>query len=166
MSDSVRGQSGLFERPQANHSEQEPLRIVADNDLYIVADFKMTDSTMSITILKPGKSTRGHRHTDKDETYHFLHGEADLVLGTDSHRVAKHSSHLIPKNKWHQVRNVSKADVVVFVCKFKGARDEYTYDYEVNETPAPGNVGIAGIKRNPPAGALARKGPFTGQTGI
>lgn len=97
--------------------------IIKDDETYILEDNNHLDHmTLSRTVLKPGKSTRGHSHESQEEIYIFTDGEAFMIIGDEHHHAKRNDVFLIPKGKFHQVLNKSEFAVCAFTCIFE------TYD--------------------------------------
>jgi mannose-6-phosphate isomerase-like protein (cupin superfamily) len=80
--------------------------LIRDNDIYRVYDLKSLQRlTLSLTELKPKKSTTGHSHDDAEEIYVFLSGKGEMKIDQEKEKVAKGDIVLVPKGKFHQVRN-------------------------------------------------------------
>ena len=102
--------------------DEFPVRVkpIRNNEVYSVHDLEYLDHLMvSMTILHPGKCTRGHAHEgDEEEVYYFLDGEGEMQLGEERFSVKKGDIVLIPKKKFHRVFNTGSKDLV-FLCVFE-----------------------------------------------
>jgi oxalate decarboxylase/phosphoglucose isomerase-like protein (cupin superfamily) len=107
--------------------------LIVDNDTYEIRDLYLKDSkgitrvTISKTVLRSGRSTRGHTHSnpdDKDEVYHFQQGSGLMILqtpGTSEARFVEAGSIvLIQKGTFHQVINTGMASDLVFLTYYPG----------------------------------------------
>ena len=57
-----------------------------------------------LVLLLPGQMHPEHWHTQKDETFHLLHGEIDLVLGDQRRTYGKNDVVVIPRGAKHEFR--------------------------------------------------------------
>lgn len=104
--------------------------LVRSDERYDLYDASFEDGfTISMTILKPGRETRGHSH-ENQEAYLFLKGRGKLLLRSEDgeevvHEVDANSKpgqmFLIESNWFHKVINESDEDMI-FVCLFPGER--------------------------------------------
>jgi sialic acid synthase SpsE/quercetin dioxygenase-like cupin family protein len=62
-----------------------------------------------LVLLLPGQMHPEHRHTQKDETFHLLHGEIDLVLADQRRTCRKNDVIVIPRGVKHEFRSASGA---------------------------------------------------------
>ena len=62
-----------------------------------------------IVLMLPGQMHPEHWHTQKDETFHLLHGEIDLVLGGIQRKCAKNDVIVIPRGVRHEFRSATGA---------------------------------------------------------
>ena len=80
---------------------------------------------VSKTILKPYKSTTGHRHKGQEEVYIFIKGNALMETEhTNTHKIEEVTSGsiiLIEDNDFHRVHNKT-GESVEFICIFNGKR--------------------------------------------
>jgi len=98
--------------------------LVKDNETYVVFDNTVLNRlVLSKTILYPEKSTTGHAHPGQEEVYQFVHGHGTIDVNTTRYDVAPGSVVLIPDGAFHQVRNNSHYENLVFICIFNGSRD-------------------------------------------
>jgi len=58
-----------------------------------------------LVLMLPGQWHPEHWHTQKDETFHLLHGEIDLVLGGEHRRCVKNDVIVIPRGVKHEFRS-------------------------------------------------------------
>ena len=80
---------------------------------------------VSKTILKPYKSTTGHKHKGQEEVYIFLKGNALMEIEhTNTRNIEKVTSGsivLIDDGDYHRVHNKTN-ESVEFICVFNGKR--------------------------------------------
>jgi sialic acid synthase SpsE/quercetin dioxygenase-like cupin family protein len=62
-----------------------------------------------LVIMLPGQRHPEHWHTQKDETFHLLHGEIDLVLGGERRRWVKNDVIVISRGVKHEFRSSTGA---------------------------------------------------------
>ena len=62
-----------------------------------------------LVIVLPGQSHPEHWHTRKDETFHLLHGEIELVLGGERRRCVTNDVVVIPRGAKHEFRSATGA---------------------------------------------------------
>ena len=107
--------------------------LIVDSDIYEIRDLYLKDSkgltrfTISKTVLRAGRSTRGHAHNnegDKDEVYHFQQGSGIMLLQSPGISEAKFveagSIQLVQKGIFHQVINTGMATDLVFLTYYAG----------------------------------------------
>jgi len=98
-------------------------KILKQNETYTVIDnTKLNRLVVSKTILHPEKNTTGHNHVGQEEVYHFISGDGYIVVGDETINVGPGSIVLIPDGWYHQVRNTSEIEDLIFVCIFDGKR--------------------------------------------
>lgn len=90
------------------------MRKRADDDTYEIVDMKGEEVVMSVTVLHPHKSTKGHKHAN-EEIYYF---HQDAVIQVDTHEVwVKPGTFLIIKpNEFHRVVNDTDEDLSFGCC--------------------------------------------------
>jgi len=94
-------------------------RVLKKDDVYTVIDVSKLDRlVVSMTVLHPGKETKGHSHADADEVYFFIEGSGKMKVGTKKFAVKKDDIILIKRGLFHRVFNVSKKELK-FVCVFE-----------------------------------------------
>lgn len=87
--------------------------LIISNDTYDIYDWKVNYNnenkyTFSKTILKAGKSTRGHSHANQDELYHFTvvpKGDVRMIIGEETFPVKIDDMFYVPEGKFHRVVN-------------------------------------------------------------
>jgi sialic acid synthase SpsE/quercetin dioxygenase-like cupin family protein len=62
-----------------------------------------------LVIMLPGQRHPEHWHTQKDETFHLLHGEIELVLGGERRRCVKNDVIVISRGVKHEFRSATGA---------------------------------------------------------
>lgn len=103
--------------------------VIRNNETYVVEDNNALEHlTLSKTTLHPGKQTGGHYHDDQEEIYHFVYGTGTMQVGSSVFPVKAGDIVMIPKGDWHQVKNHSSTDPLIFVCVF----EKYTRGDEKN----------------------------------
>ena len=98
--------------------------VIKDNETYLLKDNKtLNNLVLSSTGLKPGQSTRGHKHEGQEEVYYFVSGVGEMEL--DDKRLAVQGGDvvLIEDGVFHRVHNKSKSHELYFVCVFDGNRN-------------------------------------------
>lgn len=96
--------------------------LIRDSDVYSVYDLSyLKHLTPSMTILHPGKETKGHSHAGSEEVYIFLKGRGKMQLAKKKFSVKKGDLVLIPDDVFHKVFNTGKTDLVFF-CVFEKYR--------------------------------------------
>ena len=90
--------------------------IRADTEIYRIIDFNNETLTMSLTILHPLKSTKGHSH-NYQEIYYFISSWGLLQIGETLNQIKK-GFILIPPNSFHKVINNGNEDIE-FICAWE-----------------------------------------------
>lgn len=94
-------------------------KLVRNTDVYSVYDLVfLRDLVASMTVLHPGKETKGHEHKGSEEVYMFLEGSGKMQLGEKKFDVKERDLVLIPDGEFHRVFNTGKKDLVFF-CVFE-----------------------------------------------
>jgi len=94
--------------------------VLRDNDTYTVIDNTFLNNlTLSKTLLKPLKHTKGHSHAGLEEIYFFLNGNGRIKLGDEFINVTGGDVILINEGVFHQVFNDSEENVLEFNCVFQ-----------------------------------------------
>jgi len=101
-------------------------KLVKISDQYEVYDNNdLHQLIVSKTILKPYKSTTGHRHKGQEEVYIFVKGNALMEIEhSNIHKIKEVTSGsiiLIEDNDFHRVHNKT-GESVEFICIFNGKR--------------------------------------------
>ena len=99
----------------------ERVRPIRDNEVYSVHDLEYLEHlNVSMTVLHPGKATRGHSHEgDEEEVYFFVEGSGEMQLGEERFPVKKGDVVLIRKGKFHRVFNTQVEGELKFLCVFE-----------------------------------------------
>lgn len=97
-------------------------KLVKKDDRYEVYDLAMEHLVASITVLRPGKTTTGHSHSDAEEVYYYVQGRGEILLGRNRHKVKAGDVLLIPMATFHRVYNTGKEDMV-FLSVFEKYED-------------------------------------------
>jgi sialic acid synthase SpsE/mannose-6-phosphate isomerase-like protein (cupin superfamily) len=85
-----------------------------------------------MVLMLPGQWHPEHWHTQKDETFHLLHGEIDLVLGGERRHCVKNDVIVIPRGQRHEFGSASGA--VIEEVSSTHARDDSSYaDPAINQ---------------------------------
>lgn len=101
--------------------------LVAENDKYVLYDYKVenTNFSISLTILKPCKSTRGHRHVN-EQFYLFVTGIGNMEIGEKQTEVKPLSLIRVKPNVFHRIDNPNNISLI-FVA-FPVLRELIKYD--------------------------------------
>ena len=105
---------------------QSEARTVVDNAVYRIQDLSLYDSkgnivfTVSITTLRPGKQTSGHKHANESEVYEFIAGYGTMMLDESALKVKPGDYIFVEPTKYHKVINGSVSADLVFKCYFNG----------------------------------------------
>jgi mannose-6-phosphate isomerase-like protein (cupin superfamily) len=75
--------------------------------------------TLSQTVLKPGKSTRGHSHENQEEVYIFTSGNAIMQIDETRYDANPGDIFLIKAGQFHRVFNASEDEYCFFSCVFE-----------------------------------------------
>jgi sialic acid synthase SpsE/quercetin dioxygenase-like cupin family protein len=79
-----------------------------------------------LVIMLPGQRHPEHWHAQKDETFHLLHGEIDLVLGGERRRCVKNDVVVITRGVKHGFRSPTGAVIEEISSTHTGDDSEYT----------------------------------------
>lgn len=97
--------------------------VVKNDETYLLTDNKFLNNlVLSSTLLKPGKSTRGHKHGGQEEIYFFVDGNGRMEIDDEVFDVKKGDVVLIPDSVFHRVHNPTN-NPLYFVCVFDGKRN-------------------------------------------
>jgi mannose-6-phosphate isomerase-like protein (cupin superfamily) len=99
---------------------KETAHLIRKSSRYSIYDLPMKKLTTSLTILHPGKETRGHSHKE-EEVYVVLKGKGVIQLDDEKSKVAARDIILIEKNVFHKVFNPTGEDLTFF-CIFEKYR--------------------------------------------
>ena len=104
---------------------KEDSTIIKQNKTYTVIDNTevLNNLVVSKTILHPLKQTTGHSHKEQEEVYHFINGEGQIRIEDTVWFVGPGDTVLIPDGAFHQVKNDSEIEDLVFICVFGGSRN-------------------------------------------
>ena len=83
------------------HGEKITLRILSDPT---VANVGMKNSTVVYVEFGPGGGSNPHQHSDFEQMYFVLGGEALLYIGGQEHKLGANSLVVIPPNTSHNVK--------------------------------------------------------------
>jgi len=118
--------------PKKEYKEKYKMKLKRDNlsgtivkktDVYTVIDnTSLNNLVVSKTILRPAKSTSGHKHDDQEEVYYFIYGQGNMTVGSQTFEVSAGETVLIPAGEFHKVNNTSNTEELIFICVFDGAR--------------------------------------------
>jgi glycerol-3-phosphate cytidylyltransferase len=98
--------------------------VVKDNDVYkIIDNIELNGLTVSTTLLKPSKSTNGHKHEGIEEVYYFISGYGTIIIDNTERNVKSGSTLMIPDGAFHKVTNNSSEEDLVFICTFNNRRN-------------------------------------------
>jgi mannose-6-phosphate isomerase-like protein (cupin superfamily) len=101
-------------------------KTIVDNDTYQIRDLNLYDTrgkimfTMSLTILKIGKQTKGHSHADNSEVYEFTEGSGLMLIDSTAVSVKAGDYIFVERGRFHKVINISQASDLIFRCYFAG----------------------------------------------
>jgi len=73
---------------------------------------KYPNTKVKELIVEPGKSLSDQRHFHRAEHWYILHGELQLKTErktVELHILKTHDSFVIPKNTWHQAKNIGNS---------------------------------------------------------
>ena len=87
------------------------------DNLYEIYDLKLRGFTLSVTYLKPDKSTKGHKHS-YEEGYYFAGGIGRMQMGGTCKQVSAGQFVAVPPNAFHRVFNNGLLSLV-FVCAWR-----------------------------------------------
>ena len=87
-----------------------------------------------VIIILPGQTHPEQWHNLKDETYHLLYGEIDLVLDGKQRRCVKNDVVVIPRGTRHEFRSVSGAVIEEISSAYSQADSHYT-DGAISDSP-------------------------------
>lgn len=94
--------------------------IIRNSEKYIVQDNNTLENlTLSKTTLHTNQETGGHFHEEQEEIYTFISGKGTMQVGDSVFEVKAGDVVLIPKGEWHQVKNWSSVNPLIFVCVFE-----------------------------------------------
>ena len=104
---------------------KEDSTIVKQNKTYTVIDNTelLNSLVVSKTILHPSKETTGHSHKGQEEVYYFVSGEGQIRIDENVWFIGPGDTVLIPDGAFHQVKNDSETEDLVFICVFNGKRN-------------------------------------------
>ena len=105
----------------------EEVPATKENDVYSIHDWTRTPLkrlVASVTVLHPGKKTRGHRHQGVEEFYVFLKGAGFINVDEETVTVKSGDIIAIPDGAFHQVDNIRGDVDLVFFCVFERYEDE------------------------------------------
>lgn len=92
---------------------------IRENEIYSVHDLEYLEHlNVSMTVLHPGKSTKGHEHEGADEVYVVMDGKGELQLDEKRFPIETGDIILIKGGQFHQTFNTSNEDMV-FICIFE-----------------------------------------------
>jgi mannose-6-phosphate isomerase-like protein (cupin superfamily) len=101
-------------------------KLVVDNETYQIRDLNLYDTrgkimfTVSVTVLKTGKQTKGHSHIDTSEVYEFTEGSGLMLIDATAMTVTAGDYIFVERGRFHKVINISQASDLVFRCYFTG----------------------------------------------
>lgn len=111
---------------------------IVNNNTYQITDVELTDmfglvkQTISRTILYPSKTTRGHVHKLKDETYHFVKGSGLLLLQSQDYnalfKIEPETWKFIEKATFHMVINLSANEDLEFETFYPGKSERPRFE--------------------------------------
>jgi len=89
------------------------------NDTYDIYDLKTEHLVLSMTVLHPGKETRGHDHAEVDEIYFCISGSGEIQLGEEKQSFKAGDIVTISPGLFHKVFNTSDLEDLKLVCVFE-----------------------------------------------
>lgn len=66
--------------------------------------------------VRPGSTTRIHRHGQTEEIYYILAGEGMLLVNNEKQAIHAGDAILIPPGAWHSVTNTGRVSLVFLCC--------------------------------------------------
>ena len=100
--------------------------VIYDTEDYQTAELPFPDPTgrtaftVTLTRLRPGKQTRGHRPPKYVEWYVFQRGSGWVLLHNKAFEVKPNMCILVPVDVWVKVINTSSTDELVFMTCYPG----------------------------------------------
>ncbi len=87
--------------------------LVTENEQYVLYDYnvKNTNFSISLTVLKPSKSTRGHKHLN-EQFYFFVTGIGNVDIGEKQTEVKPLSLIRVEPNVFHKINNPNKISLI------------------------------------------------------
>jgi len=76
--------------------------------------------------VRPGQTTRIHRHGRAEEIYYILAGEGLMVVDNEKQTVRAGDAIHIPPGAWHSMTNTGAVDLVFLCCCSPAYHDEDT----------------------------------------
>ena len=67
--------------------------------------------SVAYAVIKPGKSSRLHKHTISEESYYILRGRAHMRVGDEEAILEPGQSVLIPAETSHQISNLGEENL-------------------------------------------------------
>ena len=100
---------------------EKDVPLVKSNDVYNIHDLELEHLTVSMTVLNPGKQTKGHSHEKVDEVYFFTEGKGRMIVGEKEFDIKKGDIVTIPLGAFHRVINntTSKLRLIAVFEKYK-----------------------------------------------
>lgn len=108
-------------------------KTVKEEERYSIYDMKLDDLTVSLTILNPSQSTRGHKHEDNAEVYYVLRGNGIIYTKedlTDGKLLEEGDVFMLHGGTYHKVLNMKADKPFVFVAVFRGNRESTEAKYK------------------------------------
>ena len=96
---------------------------VKSTDVYNIHDLMLEHLTVSMTVIHPGKQTRGHTHENVEEVYFFIEGNGKMVVGEKEVDIKQGDIVTIPLGSFHQVKNTSESDLKLIAVFEKYQRE-------------------------------------------
>jgi mannose-6-phosphate isomerase-like protein (cupin superfamily) len=96
--------------------------------------------------LRPGRTTRSHRHARAEEIYYVLQGEALLTVDHENQPVGRGDAVLIPPGSWHCITNTGDGDLVFLCCCSPAYRHDDTELQTAQADASPGNPTTLSVK--------------------
>jgi mannose-6-phosphate isomerase-like protein (cupin superfamily) len=96
--------------------------------------------------LRPGQTTRTHRHARTEEIYYVLQGEGLMAVAQEKQPVGRGDAVLIPPGSWHCMTNTGDGDLTFLCCCSPAYRHDDTELQTAQADASPGNATTQTVK--------------------